>query len=286
MVATALPVPSSILQRTCDRLADWTIAVAALALLALVLVQGWQVIARYVLNDSPSWTEPVTLLMLSTAMSMGAAAGVHTLVEKPIAETVEAGQRMVEAFASAGLVGAVGHIERFNPALQQLRRRLEAGDLGNVFQIATRRQGPFPARIADVGVAKDLASHDVDGSPVGDRAEEGPQRAAGRVEAVRVLPEEDEDLLGDLLGRGGGTGDPLREAEDESGVAVEDQAEGRLVAGDDARDEDRVIRRGRRAHPRLGARPRHGANGTARAAPDAPQDRASRLSVRAAGVLD
>ena len=91
-----------------------------------------------------------------------AAAGVHTLVEKPIAETVEAGRRMVEAFASAGLVGAVGHIERFNPALQQLRRRLEAGDLGNVFQIATRRQGPFPARIADVGVAKDLASHDVD----------------------------------------------------------------------------------------------------------------------------
>ena len=78
MVATALPVPSSILQRTCERLADWTIAVAALALLALVLVQGWQVIARYVLNDSPSWTEPVTLLMLSTAMSMGAAAGVHT----------------------------------------------------------------------------------------------------------------------------------------------------------------------------------------------------------------
>lgn len=91
-----------------------------------------------------------------------AAAGVHTLVEKPIAHTVEAGQRMVDAFASQGLVGAVGHIERFNPALQELRRRLAAGDLGEVFQIATRRQGPFPARIADVGVAKDLGSHDVD----------------------------------------------------------------------------------------------------------------------------
>jgi predicted dehydrogenase len=91
-----------------------------------------------------------------------AAAGVHTLVEKPIAESVEAGQRMVDAFAEAGLVGAVGHIERFNPALQQLRRRLEAGDLGSVFQIQTRRQGPFPPRIADVGVSKDLASHDVD----------------------------------------------------------------------------------------------------------------------------
>lgn len=69
---------------------------------------------------------------------------------------------MVDAFEAAGLVGAVGHIERFNPALQELRRRLAAGELGEVFQIATRRQGPFPSRIADVGVAKDLASHDVD----------------------------------------------------------------------------------------------------------------------------
>lgn len=89
-------------------------------------------------------------------------AGVHTLVEKPIAHSVEAGQRMVDAFAANNLVGAVGHIERFNPALQELRRRIEAGDLGEVYQIATRRQGPFPSRIADVGVAKDLGSHDVD----------------------------------------------------------------------------------------------------------------------------
>ncbi|MEJ6555178.1 Gfo/Idh/MocA family oxidoreductase [Microbacterium esteraromaticum] len=91
-----------------------------------------------------------------------ASAGVHTLVEKPIAQTLEAGQRMVDAFKYAGLVGAVGHIERFNPALQELRRRIEAGELGAVYQVVTRRQGPFPSRIADVGVAKDLASHDVD----------------------------------------------------------------------------------------------------------------------------
>ncbi|WP_186324488.1 Gfo/Idh/MocA family protein [Microbacterium paludicola] len=91
-----------------------------------------------------------------------AAAGVHTLVEKPIAHTLDAGRRMVDAFAEAKLVGAVGHIERFNPALQELRRRIEAGELGAVYQVTTRRQGPFPARIADVGVAKDLASHDVD----------------------------------------------------------------------------------------------------------------------------
>lgn len=91
-----------------------------------------------------------------------ASAGVHTLVEKPIAHTLAAGQRMVDAFREAGLVGAVGHIERFNPALQEARRRIEAGELGAVYQVATRRQGTFPARIADVGVAKDLASHDVD----------------------------------------------------------------------------------------------------------------------------
>jgi predicted dehydrogenase len=91
-----------------------------------------------------------------------AEAGVHTLVEKPIAQNLDEGRLMTDAFASRGLVGAVGHIERFNPALQELRRRIEAGDLGDVYQIATRRQGPFPARIADVGVAKDLGSHDID----------------------------------------------------------------------------------------------------------------------------
>jgi TRAP-type C4-dicarboxylate transport system permease small subunit len=65
-------------QRALDRISDLTIGVAATALLGLVLVQGWQVFARYVVNDSPSWTEPVTVLLLSTAMSLGAAAGVHT----------------------------------------------------------------------------------------------------------------------------------------------------------------------------------------------------------------
>jgi predicted dehydrogenase len=91
-----------------------------------------------------------------------AEAGVHTLVEKPVAADHEGGERMVAAFAERGLVGAVGHIERFNPALQSLRARVINGDLGEVYQIATRRQGPFPARIADVGVVKDLGTHDID----------------------------------------------------------------------------------------------------------------------------
>lgn len=91
-----------------------------------------------------------------------AEAGVHTMVEKPIASSVEAGRRLVDAFEEKGLVGAVGHIERFNPALQHLRARIANGDLGEVYQIATRRQGPFPGRIADVGVVKDLGTHDID----------------------------------------------------------------------------------------------------------------------------
>ncbi|MER7433908.1 Gfo/Idh/MocA family oxidoreductase [Pseudonocardia alni] len=91
-----------------------------------------------------------------------AEAGVHTLIEKPIAHSVEAGERLVEAFTSRGLVGAVGHVERYNPALQSLRARMADGELGEIYQIATRRQGPFPARIADVGVVKDLATHDID----------------------------------------------------------------------------------------------------------------------------
>ncbi|GAA3333086.1 Gfo/Idh/MocA family oxidoreductase [Curtobacterium flaccumfaciens pv. beticola] len=91
-----------------------------------------------------------------------AEAGVHCLVEKPVASDVAGATRMVSRFDEAGLVGAVGHIERYNSALQELRRRLDAGELGEVYQVVTRRQGPFPARIADVGVVKDLATHDID----------------------------------------------------------------------------------------------------------------------------
>lgn len=91
-----------------------------------------------------------------------AQAGVHTLIEKPIADSVESATRLAEAFAAGGVVGAVGYIERYNPALQSLRDRMAAGELGEIYQIATRRQGPFPARIADVGVVKDLATHDID----------------------------------------------------------------------------------------------------------------------------
>lgn len=71
------PIATAAVIRALDRLSQGAIALAVAALLGLVAVQGWQVFARYVLNDSPSWTEPVTLLLLSTAMSLGAATGVR-----------------------------------------------------------------------------------------------------------------------------------------------------------------------------------------------------------------
>jgi predicted dehydrogenase len=91
-----------------------------------------------------------------------AEAGVHTMIEKPLADNVESATQLRDAFENVGLIGCVGHIERFNPALQELKRRIKKGQIGEIFQIATRRVGPFPARIRDVGVVKDLASHDLD----------------------------------------------------------------------------------------------------------------------------
>ena len=89
-------------------------------------------------------------------------AGIHTLVEKPLAINFESAQKLTDAFEKAGLVGAVGHIERFNPAIRNMRKRIEEGELGELYQIITRRIGPFPERIQDVGVVMDLATHDLD----------------------------------------------------------------------------------------------------------------------------
>lgn len=88
--------------------------------------------------------------------------GVHALIEKPVASDAKAAAELVKLFSDAKLIGGVGHIERFNPALQSMRARIADGQLGDIYQVVTRRQGPFPGRIADVGVVKDLATHDID----------------------------------------------------------------------------------------------------------------------------
>jgi len=90
------------------------------------------------------------------------AAGVNVLVEKPVAPDVAGAERVAQLVRSAGVVGMVGHVERFNPALLELRRRLGSGQIGEPFQLVARRVGPFPPRIRDVGVVQDLATHDLD----------------------------------------------------------------------------------------------------------------------------
>jgi predicted dehydrogenase len=101
----------------------------------------------------------------STHLEMGlklAERNIATLIEKPLASNEEDGQKLVDAFDKAGVIAGVGHVERFNPAIMAMKEKLQDGVLGNVYQIATRRVGPYSGRIRDVGVVKDLASHDID----------------------------------------------------------------------------------------------------------------------------
>ena len=91
-----------------------------------------------------------------------AKAGIHTMLEKPIASSLDEADQLIVAFDRAGVVGCVGHIERFNPAIRSMRERIAQGELGELYQVSTRRQGPFAARVSDVGVIKDLGTHDID----------------------------------------------------------------------------------------------------------------------------
>jgi predicted dehydrogenase len=89
-------------------------------------------------------------------------AGKHVLVEKPIATRLEDGLRMAAVARRTGRKLAVGHIERFNPAVQRLAELIADDRVGTVFRAHATRVGPLPVRIRDAGVAIDLATHDLD----------------------------------------------------------------------------------------------------------------------------
>jgi predicted dehydrogenase len=129
--------------------------------------------------------------------------GIPVLVEKPLAATVEEAMRIVNASRQRGVRVQVGHVERFNPAVLELGRLIAAGWLSSVYAIASRRAGPFPARIRDVGVTVDLATHDADilSWIAGERPERVYAELAQRLHATH------EDLLFGLLHfPGGATG--------------------------------------------------------------------------------
>lgn len=121
--------------------------------------------------------------------------GLPLLVEKPLAATVEEGIALVAAARAKGVPLQVGHVERFNPAVLELGRRLEKGWAGPIYSITSRRAGPFPARIRDVGVTIDLATHDAD--ILSWVAGERPTRVYA--ETAQRLHATNEDLLFGLL---------------------------------------------------------------------------------------
>lgn len=110
--------------------------------------------------DAVSIAVPTALHLEVTMAAMHS--GAHVLVEKPIAATLDEGRTIIKAAKELKRQLMIGHIVRFNPAIQALKKKLDDGELGRVFQIFCRRAGPFPNRIRDVGVVVDLAPHDVD----------------------------------------------------------------------------------------------------------------------------
>lgn len=88
--------------------------------------------------------------------------GINVLLEKPMTSTIEEALTLIQIAHSRGVKLAVGHVERFNPAVIEVKRRVDTGELGQVFHLHARRLGPFPPRIRDVGVTLDLATHDID----------------------------------------------------------------------------------------------------------------------------
>jgi predicted dehydrogenase len=86
-------------------------------------------------------------------------AGIHVLVEKPIASNVDEGRDIIAAARRANVTLMVGHVERFNPAVQAIKQAIENED---ILSIAITRVGPFPPRMSNVGVVIDLAVHDID----------------------------------------------------------------------------------------------------------------------------
>jgi predicted dehydrogenase len=85
--------------------------------------------------------------------------GIHVLVEKPIASTVQEGRDIVTAARKSGVTLMVGHVERFNPAVAAIKQALKGED---ILSIGITRVGPFPPRMSNVGVVIDLAVHDID----------------------------------------------------------------------------------------------------------------------------
>jgi UDP-N-acetylglucosamine 3-dehydrogenase len=91
-----------------------------------------------------------------------AQSGISFLVEKPVCIDTGSAKSLIALRDHNNVKAGVGHIERFNSAMVKAKALLAENYLGQIYQVNTRRRGPFPNRIQDVGVAKDLGTHDFD----------------------------------------------------------------------------------------------------------------------------
>lgn len=85
--------------------------------------------------------------------------GVSVLIEKPIADTIEAGRELIKKASEKKVKLMVGHIERFNPIIPVIKKSIENS---KVISISITRVGPLPPRVKDVGVVVDIGVHDID----------------------------------------------------------------------------------------------------------------------------
>ncbi|MBR12490.1 MAG: oxidoreductase [Acidimicrobiaceae bacterium] len=85
--------------------------------------------------------------------------GVHCLIEKPLTPTRDEAGILIAEAENAGVVLQVGHVERFNPAVRQLRELVEGEQ---VLVVNARRMSAVSARVSDIDVVMDLMVHDID----------------------------------------------------------------------------------------------------------------------------
>ena len=89
-------------------------------------------------------------------------AGIHLLVEKPLAGNTVDAKAIVTASETVGVILAVGHVERHNPVITHAKEAIKTGKWGDIITMSSRRVSNFPDRIHDVGVLFDLSIHDID----------------------------------------------------------------------------------------------------------------------------
>jgi UDP-N-acetylglucosamine 3-dehydrogenase len=93
---------------------------------------------------------------------MAITAGLHVLIEKPIASTLVEARALAQLAQDNDVLLTVGHVERFNPVIRALRQHIAQGGLGVISSLVARRVGGLPARMPNTDVVVDLAVHDLD----------------------------------------------------------------------------------------------------------------------------